>query len=176
MPKRMRRVALSILSTLAILIVSFGIVTPASAATYGPEKLVHSSGYCVEAPTPYLGQQVILNYCGGPASHNQHFTFEDAGFVAWQYFIHLEGSPYCLQPGAPDLYNSTIVLWTCNPLSTAQIWILGFPHYPNTTDRDLANSYNARCIDTPPGEVPVAGSYLRATGCLRGWYNLYYVS
>ena len=81
MTKRMRRVALGILSTLAILVVSFGIAAPASAATYGPEKLVHSSGYCVESPTPYLGQQVILNYCGGPASHNQHFMFEDAGFV-----------------------------------------------------------------------------------------------
>jgi hypothetical protein len=166
------------LAALGVTIVaSVGLValtaSPASAGTY-THQLVHSSGYCVESPTPYLGQQLILNYCGGPASHNQHFTFEDAGYLAWHYYIHLENSPYCLVPGNADLFNSTIILWVCDYSSDKFIWILGFPHYPNIDDRDLANDYSAYCMDT--SVVPTAGEYLRATGCLRGWYNLHPVS
>jgi hypothetical protein len=158
------------------IVASVGVValtaSPASAATYGPYTLLHSSGYCVESPTPYLGEQLILNYCGGPASHNQHFMFEDAD-AAWHYFIHLENSPYCLVPGNADLFNSTVILWVCDRSSSKFIWILGFPN-GNWYDRDLANLYNARCIDT--SVVPTAGEYLRTTGCLRGWYNLYAAS
>jgi hypothetical protein len=137
------------------------LASPASASTYGPYQLLHVSGYCLEAPSGNLGQQLILNYCGGPASHNQHLTFEDAG-DAWLYFLHLEGSPYCLVPGNADLFMSTIVLWTCDRSSTKYMWRLGFTETVDLSKRNLCLVYHSGnnpswCMDK---YNPTAGSYL----------------
>lgn len=145
------------------------LASPASATTYR-HTLQHASWYCMEAPTANLGQQVILNYCGGPASHNQHFNFEDSGTGAYQYFLHLEGSAYCLVPGNADLYNSTVVLWTCDYSSSRFIWYLGFPRETNPNARSLQNIYNALCMDnTSPG----AGVYVKMYFCYpEGFWRL----
>jgi hypothetical protein len=156
------RVGAVLTATLLGVVGAAALASPASAATYGPYQLTHQSFFCMEAPTSNLGQQVILNYCGGPASHNQHINFEDSGTGAYQYFLHVEGSAYCLVPGNADLYNSTIVLWTCDYSSSRFIWYLGFPRETNLNARSLQNIYNALCMDS---KTSTAGVYVRMNFC-----------
>jgi hypothetical protein len=116
----------------------------------------------MESPSNGLGQQLILNYCGGPASHNEHYVFEDVG-GAWLYFIHLEGSPYCLVPGNANLYHTTIVQWTCNYSSDTFMWRLAFVETGDTTKRWLQSVHKpAWCIDNLN---PSAGAYLVLENC-----------
>ncbi len=148
------------------------LASPAQAYTYGPYQLRHISQYCLEMPggPSNFGGQLILNYCGGPASHNQHVIFDDAG-AAWLYFLHIEGSSYCLVPGNADLYHSTIIQWTCDYTLSRFKWRLTFPLGEGSPDkRGLQNVYQpAWCIDN---WYPSAGAYLVMENCSTNYWNL----
>lgn len=150
------------------------LASPASAWVYGPFQLQHVSGYCLEAPSgpSGFGQQLTLNYCGGPSSHNQHFTLNDTNIAgSWNYVFQVEGSAYCITPGDADLYNSTIVTWTCNTSSSKFIWHLGFPNGEGVPEhRNLSNNYNGLCIDNYSASP---GAYVRDLNCITsGWFHL----
>jgi hypothetical protein len=163
-----RRVVALLATVLLSITAAVALASPASAWTYGPDELKHgASGLCLEAPTSDPNQQLILNYCGGPASHNEHFLFDDSGTGAYQYFVRLEGTSNCLVPGNADLWNSTIVLWPCDYGSYRFVWYLGFPSEVNHDLRGLMNVYTAqkdapRCMDNLNAS---AGSFVRMVGC-----------
>jgi hypothetical protein len=144
------------------------LATPAAASTYGPFQLRHSSQYCLEVPSADAGAQLIISYCGGSGTHSQHFRFEDTGGGPWQYFIHTEYNNMCLMPGAPGLYNSTIIQWPCGGLD-GQHWILGFPNeQPNL--RNLYNIYKGYCADNLQ-DLPF--TYVKQMNCYpEGWFVL----
>jgi hypothetical protein len=164
------RVGAALTAVLLGVVGAAALASPASAAAYGPYELKHgASGFCLEAPTSNINQQLILNYCGGPASHNEHFIFDDSGTGAYQYFVRLEGTSYCLVPGNADLFGSTIVLWPCDYGSYRFVWYLGFPSEVNHAQRNLMNVYTAqaplyspRCIDNTNTS---AGVYVKMLGC-----------
>jgi len=159
------RVGAALIAVFAGVAGAVALGSPASASTWGPFQPVHSSGYCFEAPggAGGFGQQVILNYCGGPASHNQHIVLEDTNTGPWLYFMRVEGSPYCLVPGNADLYHTTIVQWTCDYTSDRFIWGLEFVSQNDTSKRWLRSEHQpAWCLDKLD---PVAGSLLVLENC-----------
>ncbi len=172
---RLKRKIAAILGT--VLLGAVGAVavgSPALAYTYGPDQFRHISQYCVEMPggPGNFGGQLILNYCGGPASHNQHIVLNDTvPFVAWQYTLQIEGSPYCLVAGNSDLFLSTIVQWTCDPTSDRFKWLLTFPNgVGQPTKRGLSSVHQpAWCIDK---FNPTAGSYLVMDNCSTNYYDV----
>jgi len=165
------RVGAALTTVLLAVVGAVALASPASAASYGPYELKHGrSGLCLEAPTSNLNQQLILNYCGGPASHNEHFIFDDSGTGAYQYFVRLEGTSYCLVPGNADLFGSTVVLWPCDYGSYRFVWYLGFPRETDHDVRNLMNMYTVQhnapasgwCIDSTNSN---AGVYVTMRGC-----------
>ncbi len=167
---RLQRRIAAIVGTLLLGIVgAIALEAPASAATYGPYKLVHASGYCLEVPNSSYnyGEQLRLNYCTG--APNQRFWFEDAGYD-WAYFIHPAHSGYCIVPGVSSLVDSTVIQWPCN-YQTGQVWILGFGQQYGS--RTLYHPYSGMCAGV---NYAYAGAYVRENGCAgsyRTWTLAY---
>ncbi len=136
--------------------------SPASASSYGPYRIVHSSGYCLEVPNYSYswGEQLRLNYCGGGDTlYNQFFNFDDA-YSAWHYFIRPPYNWYCITPGNVSLLNSTIIQWGCDGGNNSHIWWLGFPNGTNSPDRQLVNNQSGHCLRVDSayqGAYPVQG-------------------
>jgi len=117
MKRRIIGIAVALLMGIGVAV---ALEAPASAFVY-PNRVMMGS-LCLEAPSPGVaGDQLRLNACNGSAK--QVFLFEDAGFD-WGYFLHPASGGLCLQAGAPDLFNSTIIQWPCT-FTNAQTWVLG---------------------------------------------------
>lgn len=134
--------------------VAVALEAPASAWVY-PHQITMGN-LCLEAPAPGVpNDQLRLKACTGRS--NQVFNFEDAGFD-WGYFLHVAGSGLCLQPGAPRLYNSTIVEWYCD-WASPQTWVLG---RANSGGYLLYTTYSRWCIGV---DFAYDGAYVRQTDC-----------
>jgi hypothetical protein len=136
---------------------ALALAAPAHANSYGPYFIVHAaSGLCVEVPNSsnVAGEQLRLNSCRDTLG--QFFTFVDAGGSSL-FFIQPAYNSYCLQPGAPDLFNSTIIQWACDQTFN-QTWFV-MDHYK------LENTHSVLCMGVGTG---VVGAYVVQNNCHNG--------
>lgn len=143
---------------------AIAVAAPASADDYGPYHMVHQSSLCLEDPSHVgaQGSQLRLNVCSSSWLDDwQFFTFTNTiSYGPNTYLIrpssHLN---MCLQPGAPSLYGSTIILWPCaNFTPREQAWFFGATsQYPWFYAQNLYGSQWVLSTASPA----VVGSYVR---------------
>ena len=111
---RIRRHIAGLLAALVVGAVgATAVATPASAASLGPFRIVHNSGFCLEVPEGNYGWYTQLRLAPCHSYAYQQFTLVETG-VPWQFYIQTYHW-YCLDVGswstAPD---ARIVQWPCS--------------------------------------------------------------
>ncbi len=143
--------------------------SPAAASSYGPFRVVHSSGFCLEVPnySYNYGEQLWLNWCGSGSTNNRNqlFYFDDAPWYNFNYSIVPAYNYYCLYPGNVNLVRSTIIQWGCSHYWPSEmVWVIGgsygIPGY-----NPIYNLASGMCLTT---DSAYSGAYVRQNFCNGG--------
>ena len=167
--KTWKRVLATALVSLLAAIGAIVVATPASASVWGP-FYIHNLyiAYCIDVPNASFaaGEQLKLTDVCSTATT---YYFIDTDLVnPNQYFIQVIFNGYYIQPGAPLLYNSTIIQWEPSP-SIEQRWhtiaVAGGGFW-------IQNLYSGYCLKA---ESLSPGAYIRQGTCVNDHYTVWWI-
>lgn len=142
--------------------------TPASASVWGP-FYIHNlyTSYCVNVPNASFtaGEQLRMTDVCSTATT---YYFIDTNQYPYEYFVQVAYNGYYIQPGAPSLFNSTIIQWDYSG-TPEQMWHTIAVAGGGIWIQDVYSGY---CLKA---ESLAVGAYVRQGSCVNDAYTVWWI-